>query len=62
MGELAKAICGNVAQSIWSNIKNLNVIRRHWAMLVVKRKQDFTSREINYNISKLHTDSCLGIS
>lgn len=26
-------------------------------MLVVKRKQDFTSREINYRISKLHADS-----
>lgn len=61
MGELAKAICGNVALSIRSNIKNLIVIRKHWAMLMVKKKQDFASRKINYNISILHTDSCLGI-
>jgi hypothetical protein len=62
MGKLAKAICGNIALSIRSSIKNLIVIRKHWVMLVVKRKQDFASREINCSASPLHTDSCLGVS
>jgi len=61
MGELAKAICGNIALSIRSSIKNLIVIRKHRVMLVVKRKQEFAGRETNYHTFVLHTDSCLGM-